>query len=130
VDLGAGTGALTAPLLAAGAEVLAVELHPRRVAQLRASFPEVTVIPASIEDLRFPRRPFRVVANPPFTAGSPLVRRLLQSRVTEAHLVLPVQVAQRWRQRRPDRISYTRLPRSAFRPAAPVPTAVLHLRHR
>jgi 23S rRNA (adenine-N6)-dimethyltransferase len=130
VDLGAGTGALTRPLLDAGAEVLAVELHPGRVAQLRASFPAATVIQASIEELRFPRRPFRVVANPPFAAGSALVRRLLESRVTEAHLVLPVQVGQRWQQRRPDRVSYTRLPRSAFRPAARVPTAVVHLRRR
>lgn len=32
VDLGAGTGALTRPLLAAGARVLAVELHPGRAA--------------------------------------------------------------------------------------------------
>ena len=130
VDLGAGTGALTGPLLAAGAEVLAVELHPQRVARLRATYPDATVLAVAIEDLRFPRRPFRVVANPPFASGSALVRRLLESRVTEAHLVLPVQVAQRWRQRRPDRVAFTRLPRSAFRPPARVPTAVLHLRRR
>lgn len=130
VDLGAGNGALTRPLLDAGARVLAVELHPERIARLRTDLPEATVVPAAIEDFRFPRRPFRVVANPPFAAGSALVRRLLETRVTEAHLVLPVPVAQRWRRRRPDRVAFTRLPASAFRPPARVPTAVLHLRRR
>ena len=38
LDLGAGTGSLTAALLAAGARVLAVELHPGRAAVLRRRF--------------------------------------------------------------------------------------------
>lgn len=37
VDLGAGTGALTVPLVQAGARVIAVELHPGRARQARAS---------------------------------------------------------------------------------------------
>ncbi len=36
VDLGAGTGALTGPLLDAGARVIAVELHPGRASTLRS----------------------------------------------------------------------------------------------
>src|SRR5699024_11856054 len=36
-DLGAGTGAITLPLIEAGADVVAIELHPRRVAALRRS---------------------------------------------------------------------------------------------
>ena len=75
VDIGAGTGAVTAPLVAAGARVIAVELHPRRVAQLRERFDgeDVTVVRADAADLRLPRRPFRVVANPPFACSSALV---------------------------------------------------------
>lgn len=38
LDLGAGVGSLTAPLLAAGARVIAVELHPGRAAQLARRF--------------------------------------------------------------------------------------------
>ena len=38
LDLGAGHGALTGPLLAAGARVIAVELHPLRVSVLRERF--------------------------------------------------------------------------------------------
>ena len=127
VDIGAGTGALTAPLVAAGGRVLAVELHAGRAAALvdRFGADDVRVLRVSVDDLRLPQRPFRVVANPPFSRSSALVRRLLDSRVTRADLVVPVQVAQRWAGRRPDRCHYRRLPRKAFRPEAPVPTAVL-----
>ena len=38
LDLGAGDGALTEPLRAAGARVLAVELHPGRAERLRTRF--------------------------------------------------------------------------------------------
>ena len=38
LDIGAGTGTLTAELVAAGAYVIAIELHPERLAHLRARF--------------------------------------------------------------------------------------------
>ncbi len=100
LDIGAGTGALTARLVGAGARVIAVELHPRRAAQLRARFsqPPVTVIQVDAADLRLPRRPFRVVANPPFGISMAVVRRLLSpgSRLVSADLVVPRYVARRW----------------------------------
>ncbi|HYF47459.1 MAG TPA: rRNA adenine N-6-methyltransferase family protein, partial [Acidimicrobiales bacterium] len=65
VDLGAGLGALTGPLLDAGARVTAVELHPERADELRRRHPEAKVVCCPIEDFRWPRHPFRVVANPP-----------------------------------------------------------------
>ena len=76
LDIGAGTGAVTAPLVAAGARVIAVELHPERVAMLRERFAgdDVTVVRADVADLRLPRRPFRVVANPPFARDQPGAR--------------------------------------------------------
>jgi 23S rRNA (adenine-N6)-dimethyltransferase len=71
LDIGAGEGALTAPLIRAGARVVAVELHPARAERLRRQFPEVTVVHADAARLRLPSRPFRVVASPPYgiTAG-------------------------------------------------------------
>ena len=130
LDLGAGDGALTRQLVAAGAQVMAVELHAERADALRRALPGVKVVSCSLEDFRLPRRSFRVVANLPFAHSSMVIRRLLDSRMTRAHLVVPVQVAQRWTGRRPDRCSYRRLPRSAFQPAAPVPTAVLTVGRR
>jgi 23S rRNA (adenine-N6)-dimethyltransferase len=135
LDVGAGDGAFTRPLVAAGARVLAFELHPGRAGDLEARFADdpVSVVRASVADLRLPSRPFRVVANPPFAHGSALVRALTRrgSRLVQADLVLPVQVAQRWQGRvgRAHRARLVhRLPRHAFRPAAPVPTAVLRIR--
>jgi 23S rRNA (adenine-N6)-dimethyltransferase len=142
VDAGAGAGALTAPLVAAGARVVAVELHPGRAAELRRRFAgaAVTVVQADVADLRLPRRPFAVVANPPFAASAALLRRLTApgSRLTTATLVLPAWVARRWATGRAPgsarwRHTYEagvirRLPRSAFVPAPPGEASVLVLR--
>jgi 23S rRNA (adenine-N6)-dimethyltransferase len=141
VDAGAGEGALTAHLVAAGARVVAVELHPGRAAGLRRRFAEepVTVVQADVGDLRLPRRPFAVVANPPFAASAALLRRLTApgSRLTEATLVLPAWVARRWArgavpgaarwQRTWDAGVARRLPRVAFSPPPPGEAAVLFL---
>ena len=46
LDVGAGSGALTAALVRARARVVAVELHPARAEQLRCRFgPQVRVVP-------------------------------------------------------------------------------------
>jgi 23S rRNA (adenine-N6)-dimethyltransferase len=100
LDIGAGSGALTAPLVSSGARVVAVELHPARARQLRDRYEHrpVTVVQADAIDLRLPRRPFHVVANPPFGITTALLRRLLSpgSRLVSAHVVVPRHVARRW----------------------------------
>lgn len=96
---GAGTGALTAEPVRAGAYVIAIELHPDRVAVLRQRFTSgVRVVRADASDLRLPRRPFKVVANPPFGVTSALLLRLvhLGSRLIRADLVVQEQAARRW----------------------------------
>ncbi|HET6952145.1 MAG TPA: rRNA adenine N-6-methyltransferase family protein [Acidimicrobiales bacterium] len=142
VDVGAGTGSLTAPLVAAGARVIAVELHPERLAVLRERFAgdRVTVVRADASDLRLPRRPFRVVANPPFGVTSPLLRRLLApgSQMVAADLVLQRSAALRWADRRaPGAGRWARhhavglgrpIPRRAFAPPPPVDCTTLVIR--
>lgn len=99
LDVGAGDGALTAPLVARGARVVAIELHPGRAAALRRRFGrDVRVVQADAADLRLPRRPFRVVANPPWAITEPLLRRLLHpgSRLVRADLLLQRAAAGRW----------------------------------
>ena len=144
LDVGAGTGALTAPLVAAGARVVAIELHAGRADTLRSRFSgaSVTVVQANGADLRLPRRPFRVVANPPFGITTGLIRRLLgpESRLVSADLVVPQHVARRWTSSRApgfqrwsrtfDARVYARVPRAAFRPPAPVVTVVLRIERR
>jgi len=143
LDVGAGEGALTAPLLAAGARVIAVEAHPDRAAVLRRRFgSSIVVVRADARDLWLPRRPYHVVANPPFNVSTALLHRLLQpgSRLVSARLVLQEQVARRWagptapcsgRWGRSFEASIgMRVPRAAFHPPPHVNARVLVLRRR
>ena len=142
LDIGAGQGALTAHLVAAGARVLAVEPHPRRAEMLRERFAgdAVTVLPVPVELLRLPHRPFRVVANPPFAITTDLVRLLLSpsSRLVAADLVLQRAAARRLAAA-PARRAIGRhwsvaigrsVPRRAFQPPPQVDAAVLVIRRR
>ena len=143
VDVGAGSGALTRPLVELGARVIAVELHPRRAAQLRQEFGDrVVVVQTDAADLRLPRRDFHVVANPPFGITNALVARLVQrgSHLVSAHLVLQDWAVRRWEG--PDAPGARRwrqvfdahagraLPRHAFQPAAPRSGRVLVIRRQ
>ncbi|PRY18396.1 class I SAM-dependent methyltransferase [Kineococcus rhizosphaerae] len=58
VDLGAGTGLATGPLLAAGAAVTAVEPGPALADLLRARFPTATVLRATAETADLPEGGF------------------------------------------------------------------------
>jgi 23S rRNA (adenine-N6)-dimethyltransferase len=144
LDVGAGDGAVTAALIAAGATVVAVELHPRRCALLRRRFADarVTVVHADAASLRLPRRPFRAVSNPPYAITTPLLRRLLApgSALVGADLVLQRAAARRWaggdapgagRWAREFDVHLGRsVPRRAFDPPPPVDSATLIVRRR
>jgi len=141
LDLGAGDGALTRPLLDAGARVLAVELHPGRAAALRRRFADapVTVVTHDLAELRLPRRPFRVVASPPYQLSTRLVRTLLGTdRLLSADLVLQRSAAARLADEPPGGRHARRyllgvgqaVPRHAFRPPPRVDSAVLQVRRR
>ncbi|MFC4068424.1 class I SAM-dependent methyltransferase [Actinoplanes subglobosus] len=54
LDLGAGTGKLTAALLAAGADVTAVEPDPAMLAELRRTLPQVNALSGSAESIPLP----------------------------------------------------------------------------
>ena len=135
LDIGAGDGALTAHLVRAGARVVAVELHPRRAAVLRERFPGITVVHADATAIPLPRRPFRVVANPPYGISSSLLRTLLApgSRLVAADLVLQRAVARKHAAGTARGFSLAvglTLPRHAFLPPPQVDSAVLVVRRR
>jgi SAM-dependent methyltransferase len=54
LDLGAGTGKLTVALVAAGADVVAVEPDPAMLAELRRGLPDVRALPGSAESIPLP----------------------------------------------------------------------------
>jgi 23S rRNA (adenine-N6)-dimethyltransferase len=93
-DLGAGYGALTGRLARTGARVIAIERDPRLAGQLRRRFAgtaQVSVVEADLRVVPLPRRPFYVVASPPFALTTLLCRRLLGDpavRVAGAELIL------------------------------------------
>jgi 23S rRNA (adenine-N6)-dimethyltransferase len=144
LDIGAGAGALTTHLVAAGACVIAVELHPGRAQRLRSRFAgaPVSVVECDAGAFRLPSRPFRVVASPPYGISSVLIRSLLRpgSPLVAADVVLQRAVvrrpaggrapgASRW-QRRFELAMGLSLPRRAFRPPPQVDSAVLVVRRR
>lgn len=142
LDVGAGTGAITAELVRAGARVVAVELHPRRAATLRTRFAGLPVVVVQVDAsaLRLPARPFKVVANPPFGISTALLRQLTRSRshLDQAALVLPAWAAVRWAAGRgvggiTSRSRFTfelgpRLPSRSFTPAPSVDARTLLIR--
>jgi 23S rRNA (adenine-N6)-dimethyltransferase len=133
VDLGAGTGALTAALVDAGAQVIAIELHPARVAELRERFrgTPVTVVRADVGRARLPRRPFRVVANPPWSLAETVRASLLHSpHLVRADLVLPRWLVRRWAERYPQIDVGGSLRAESFTPPAPTGAAVAVLSGR
>jgi 23S rRNA (adenine-N6)-dimethyltransferase len=136
LDIGAGDGALTAPLIKAGARVIAVELHPGRAARLHQRFPAITVIHADASTLRLPSRPFRVVASPPYGITATLLALLLApgTRLTAADLVLQRAVVRKYTGQQAPRThrmsAGLTLPRRAFRPPPRVDSAVLLVRRR
>jgi 23S rRNA (adenine-N6)-dimethyltransferase len=99
LDLGAGTGLITAALAATGASVLACEVDDDLATGLGRRFatvPNVTVLAADLCEVPLPVTPFRVVANPPFGHTAAVLRRLLDDPaggLERADLVVQWQVA-------------------------------------
>jgi 23S rRNA (adenine-N6)-dimethyltransferase len=138
VDLGAGLGAITEHLVAAGASVIAVELHPTRSAVLaeRYAGANCRVVRVDLADFRFPHRPFRIVANPPFGVLATVLRRITspRSRLVRADVVMPAYLAARLTRGAHNGCRFyaastsRRLPPYAFTPPATQPVAVVTLR--
>jgi 23S rRNA (adenine-N6)-dimethyltransferase len=142
VEVGAGSGVLTAELLRRGAKVQAIEIDPALAARLGSRFganQNVEIIEADALRLPLPEDRFRVVANVPFSVTTPLLRRLLDDPRTpliRADLILQWEVARKraGRPRTALSASWTpwwrfrlgrRIPRTAFRPRPAVDAGVL-----
>ena len=152
VEVGPGLGVLTRRLLAAGCQVLAVELDARLASYLRGELGSVAgfdLIEADALGLHareiFPGQPFKLVANIPYHITSPLLHAFLEGERPPEVTVLLVQaeVAERVAAP-PGGMSYlsvfvqnvahaevvARVPAAAFEPAPQVDSAVLRLVRR
>jgi 23S rRNA (adenine-N6)-dimethyltransferase len=97
LELGAGNGAVTRALVAAGLGVTAVEIDPQCAARLAAALAgRAEVVEADMLSFDFGARPHHVAANVPFSLTTPLLRRLAARRHWDtAVLVLQWEVARK-----------------------------------
>jgi 23S rRNA (adenine-N6)-dimethyltransferase len=140
VDLGAGSGRLTAELARVARRVIAVELDPGLAARLHGRWGNVDVVAGDATQVPLPCEPFRVVANLPFDRTTDILRRLLddpRTPLVRADLVVAWGVVQKrvlpwpstlngvlwaaWYEASATR----RLPRRAFEPPPSVDAGVL-----
>ena len=141
VELGAGAGAVTAELVRRGHEVTAVEVDPRLVRTLRRRFDGlVRVVQADMLRFRFPRTPYNVVSNVPYSITTPLLRMLFSEPDWKvAALMVQWEVARKrtggtmlsaswwpWF----DIELVRRVPARAFRPAPTVDSGLIRLTRR
>jgi 23S rRNA (adenine-N6)-dimethyltransferase len=145
VDLGAGTGRLTAELARVARRVVALELDPDLAGRLRGRWPNVEVVEADAREVQLPREPFRMVANLPFAGTNEILRHLLDDPrvpLVRADLVVQWGVAVKRALPWPSTVNgvvwgawYStrvarRLPRGAFAPPPSVDAAVLVFERR
>lgn len=151
VDVGAGTGALTIPLARTGVSVLAIERDRRWVAELQQRIEQAGVagrVQLRRGDLRqvsWPRRPYRVVASPPYGLTTRLLGRLLDDPVrgpTRADLLVQWEVACKRAASPPKTLRSAtwapwwqfqlgeKVPRTAFRPVPATDSGWLHVTRR
>lgn len=102
LEIGPGTGNLTAELVKTGNPIFAVEKDPDMAAILRKRFAGAKNFNLATADiLKFDETkipaPYRIIANLPFYAGAPIIRKFLESKnpPRAMALILQKEVAQR-----------------------------------
>lgn len=150
VEVGPGRGALTLPLAATGAAVVAVERDAAMADALRgrlsaAGHDRARVVRADIRRFRWPARPFRVVGNVPFNLTTAILALLLDDPAQGPWRVDVLVQAEVARKRAADPPTSLRsaawapwwtvqqgptVPRQAFRPVPAVDAAWLTYRRR
>jgi len=160
VEVGPGTGALTARLVEAGVDVVAIEIDRDLAARLRdRALPRVHVLGADFLDVaprdvfealeNADRRRWRLVGNLPYNVSSPILRRLVDvwrpAGLLDATVMLQAEVARRVTARpgsgdygplailvqlHADVTPLLQLPPGAFRPAPQVRSTLVGLQFR
>lgn len=99
VEIGAGTGQLTAALIEAGHEVTALEVEERLIPHLRKRFAgndRLRLVLGDARELDFGTvvargKPFVAAGNLPYFAAKPIIRHLLEDEPKPVEMVLMVQ---------------------------------------
>lgn len=99
VEIGPGTGQLTAALLELGHRVMAIEIEERMILHLRRRFPGeglLRLVQGDARDVDLaslipPGTPFCVVGNLPYFAANPIIRHLLEGEPKPTEMIVMVQ---------------------------------------
>jgi len=145
VEVGAGTGRLTAELAKHADRVVAIEIDPELCGMLRRRFPQIDVLEGDAVRVSLPQEPYRVVGNLPFNRTTAILRRFLDDpRVP----LVRVDVIVEWEFARKraavwpssvlglvwsawyELVVVRHLPRRAFEPAPSVDAALLRIMRR
>ncbi len=145
VEIGGGTGRLTAPLADRARRVIVVERDAAFVATLRDRFAKsavVEVVHANALHVPLPTEPFRVFGNLPFAFGTRILRRLLDdpsSNLWRVDALLQLEMARKRAQLVPSTLLsmgwqpwwefrlVRRVHRTAFEPVPSVDAAMLSI---
>jgi 23S rRNA (adenine-N6)-dimethyltransferase len=147
LEIGAGSGRVTAALAGRARRVIAVEIAPDLARALRRSFgtePTVEIVEGDILQLTRPGEPFRAFGNVPFSLSTAILRWLLDgnSPLVRADLLLQYEVARKRASVWPGRLLtlgwlpwwefavVRRLPRRCFEPSPSVDAGMLRITRR
>lgn len=104
IEIGPGEGALTFPLIDAGADLTVIELDRDLAARLRAlEHPRLRVVESDVLDVDFPDlsreagAPLRLVGNLPYNVSSPILFHALDAAqiIVDMHFMLQKEVVDR-----------------------------------
>lgn len=93
-DLGAGSGVITSVLAPRCRAVVAVEVEPHALGQLRTNmtrYDNVTIVEQDILKLMPPAEPYKILANIPFSLSAPIVRKFTEDEHAPKAIYLIVQ---------------------------------------
>ncbi|MEA2521296.1 MAG: rRNA (adenine-N6)-dimethyltransferase [Actinomycetota bacterium] len=148
LEIGAGSGRLTAPLADRARTVTAVELDPVLIEALRERFDgrtNVRIVGGDVLRIPSPGGPWRAFGNIPFSVTTPILRRLLDDPsggLQRADLLIQFEAARKRATSYPATLlslgwlpwwefsSPRRIPRSGFEPPPAVDAAVLVVTRR
>ncbi len=80
VEIGAGRGALTRPIVKRAGRVIAVELDPYLAGKLRHEFADkATIVAADFLTVALPTEVYSVIGNVPFARSTDVIRKLVEA---------------------------------------------------
>lgn len=103
IEIGPGTGALTARLAESGGDIIAIEIDKRVKEELAEKFPGVTIknedfLKTDLKEINSLRnKPIRIAGNIPYNLTSPIIFKLIENAdfIKDAVLMIQYEVARR-----------------------------------